>query len=468
MSAMSALQQGKAAKAAAEFNANIARQNAQITREQTLQQVRQADREALLRTGAVTAAAGASGGKQQGSVLDVLGDVGAQNEIAAPGHHLSRRARGARLQNTATLDTLAVSKPSARRTCRPAASSCKGRRQCDDAQGQVEEDLMPKLPTFTADIGPVRAGPRARARTSPFPASTAPAARYRRSSASRCLSDAEEQESRKALVAELRDPRQVRPRARRGGDERRRHGKAEGADMQNEFSKVGENFQTRKGAQSLQLHASNTELMFDEQANRIRVHARRVGSAARGPQVPEQRERDDPVEPAVPEGCRAGRRRVRRDAQEHRAGEARRDRARAEAGAQHGGGRRVRAPGPGGHEEEARGRGVEPDARAARAGDAARRLRSARAPRRRGLPARRKKERQIREADDKARDKHFADIMGGTATRRAIMDDADLRPQTREHLIVFMEQRAKELTARRRSPTRSRCATCGCASTRRR
>src|SRR5258705_343690 len=37
--------------------------------------------DALLRTGAVTAAAGASGGKQQGSVLDVLGDVGAQNEI---------------------------------------------------------------------------------------------------------------------------------------------------------------------------------------------------------------------------------------------------------------------------------------------------------------------------------------------------------------------------------------------------
>lgn len=81
MSAVSAIQQGKAAKAAAQFNATIERQNAQIAHEQTIQNVRQADREAILRLGAIRAAGGASGGKQAGSVLDVLADTAAQNEI---------------------------------------------------------------------------------------------------------------------------------------------------------------------------------------------------------------------------------------------------------------------------------------------------------------------------------------------------------------------------------------------------
>lgn len=81
MSGMNAIQQGSAARAGAEYNARIARENAEIAREQTVQAVRQADREAYLRLGAIRAAAGASGGKQDGSVLDVLADTAAQNEI---------------------------------------------------------------------------------------------------------------------------------------------------------------------------------------------------------------------------------------------------------------------------------------------------------------------------------------------------------------------------------------------------
>jgi hypothetical protein len=82
MSAISAIQQGKAAKAAAEFNANIAKQNAGIAREQTVQEVRQHDREQYLRIGAIRAAQGKSGGTAAGSVLDILGDTAAQGEIA--------------------------------------------------------------------------------------------------------------------------------------------------------------------------------------------------------------------------------------------------------------------------------------------------------------------------------------------------------------------------------------------------
>lgn len=104
MSAVGAIQQGKAAKAAAEFNATISRQNAQITREQTVQAVRQADREQYLRMGAIRAAQGASGGKAEGSVLDILADTAAQGELERQ-DIIYRGALAERGHlNTATLD----------------------------------------------------------------------------------------------------------------------------------------------------------------------------------------------------------------------------------------------------------------------------------------------------------------------------------------------------------------------------
>lgn len=51
-----------------------------------------------------------------------------------------------------------------------------------------------------------------------------------------------------------------------------------------------------------------------------------------------------------------------------------------------------------------------------------------------------------READDAARDQLFKGIMGKEKDiRRKIMDDPDLSPANREHLIAFMEHRAKAL-----------------------
>jgi hypothetical protein len=82
MSAASAYRQGKQAKAAAEYNAALARQNAQVVHEQTTQNVRQADREQYLRLGKIRAAAGRNGGvADEGSVLDILADTAAQGEI---------------------------------------------------------------------------------------------------------------------------------------------------------------------------------------------------------------------------------------------------------------------------------------------------------------------------------------------------------------------------------------------------
>lgn len=107
MSAVNALQQGKAAKAAADFNANIQRQNAEIAHEQTIQQVRQHDREQIMRIGAIRAAQGKSGGAaNEGSVLDILADTAAQGEIQRQDivYRGALAERG--YQNTATLDEI--------------------------------------------------------------------------------------------------------------------------------------------------------------------------------------------------------------------------------------------------------------------------------------------------------------------------------------------------------------------------
>lgn len=106
ISAIGALQQGQAAKAASDYNAQIAQQNAQIARQNAADQARQVDRENYLRLGAIKAAAGASGGDTgQGSVLDVLADTAAQGELEKQ-QTLYRGELAARgYANTATLDT---------------------------------------------------------------------------------------------------------------------------------------------------------------------------------------------------------------------------------------------------------------------------------------------------------------------------------------------------------------------------
>lgn len=106
ISAIGAIQQGKAAKAAADYNATINLQNAEIARSNAQAQAGQIDRENYLRLGAIRAAAGKSGGaSSEGSVLDVLGDVAAQGELEKQ-QAIYQGELGARgYTNTATLDT---------------------------------------------------------------------------------------------------------------------------------------------------------------------------------------------------------------------------------------------------------------------------------------------------------------------------------------------------------------------------
>ncbi|MFO0253529.1 MAG: hypothetical protein ACK52V_05380, partial [Betaproteobacteria bacterium] len=105
MGALSAIQQGRAARAAADFNATISTQNAEIARSDAAAQAAQIERENTLRLGSIRAAQGRSGGAAgEGSVLDVLGDVAAQGELERQYavYQGEQRARG--FTNTAALD----------------------------------------------------------------------------------------------------------------------------------------------------------------------------------------------------------------------------------------------------------------------------------------------------------------------------------------------------------------------------
>lgn len=106
VSVISALSQGSAAKQAADYNARVNLQNAEIARADAAAQAVQADREMRLRLGTIRANQGASGGTaDSGSALEVLGDVAAQSELEKQNilYRGELAARG--YTNTASLDT---------------------------------------------------------------------------------------------------------------------------------------------------------------------------------------------------------------------------------------------------------------------------------------------------------------------------------------------------------------------------
>lgn len=102
---ISAINQGRAQRDAANYNATIAMQNAGIARQDAAANAEQKRRETVLRLGAIRAAQGKSGGDAgTGSVLDVLGDTAAQSELERQDilYRGELAARG--YTNTATLD----------------------------------------------------------------------------------------------------------------------------------------------------------------------------------------------------------------------------------------------------------------------------------------------------------------------------------------------------------------------------
>jgi hypothetical protein len=81
VSAVGAIMQGYSARAMGKYNSKLAEGNAEIARQEAKMLAQQQDRDNYLRLGAIRAAQGKSGGAgDEGSVLDVIGDVAAEGE----------------------------------------------------------------------------------------------------------------------------------------------------------------------------------------------------------------------------------------------------------------------------------------------------------------------------------------------------------------------------------------------------
>lgn len=137
---------------------------------------------------------------------------------------------------------------------------------------------MPKLPTFDAPLGGLPGIGGRRATSEDFGGGVAQAIGQIGGALRQVNNDIEESESRDALVQST----EIRAKYAKRLDEAAVSGadtQALQEEMNDELSKVGENFATRKGRDSLQFYSANTNLMFDEQANNIAVT--RAGAEAK-------------------------------------------------------------------------------------------------------------------------------------------------------------------------------------------
>jgi hypothetical protein len=309
---------------------------------------------------------------------------------------------------------------------------------------------MPLLPKegFSAQLGqlPINGGRRADMED-PLAAATQGFAHQAAQQSDVVLKQMEEDEGRNAIVAssEIRAKyaKALDDAALNGGDLPKLK-----EQMQAELQKAGEGFQTKKGAQSLQIYTANASLMFDEQANHIAVQ-RAFANAKQGASKLLNSEsaiiQGNPLYLSMAvqnahayidtlSGIRPEQKAQLKD---DLGKELNMSAALASARVDPTGTRKRLEAGEwdlNPHQRDMALSKAESEVRAARAEQAY-------------LDA--ATEKKLHQDNDDAWDGHFKDIMkpdGNAATiRRDIMDDPRLRPQTREHLINVMTLRAKEM-----------------------
>lgn len=303
---------------------------------------------------------------------------------------------------------------------------------------------MPTLKTYTAQIGPAPISGGRRASGEDFVgADFSGVAKTVSKVADAYVTDLEENESRKVLVSQA----EIRAKYAKRLDEAAINGEDLSKireDLTNEMSTVSEGLQTRKGADTAALHAANTGAIFDNQANNIAVtravtEARVEGAKflnatgaiiANNPSYLPQAEADaDAFVSTLTRLPVAKRQEIAANLKNNMnvaaaMVNARRDPEATKQAVQGG------------------AYNLEPGQRQQVIGEAETAIRARRAEE---SYVRAQQEYEQRERNEAAYDKNFKSIMGGTATRKDIMNDPDLKPQTREHLIMFMDARAKSL-----------------------
>lgn len=253
-------------------------------------------------------------------------------------------------------------------------------------------------------------------------------------------------EERKALVSST----EIRAKYARRLDEAALSGADTGAlkqEMLNELTKVGQDFQTVRGASKLDQYVAGTEAMYDQQANAINVQ--RAWSKAKLDGAAFVRDasaiiQSNPAYLQVAEanvsdflatfpGITPERRAELADDLKKNLNMA--------------GAISATRLDPAGAKKrlEAGEWDLTPQQREVALSKADTEIRAARAEKEH---ARAEQDRQRRDADQAARDRHFKTLIDGGFSRRAVMDDPNLMPASREHLILMAEARSKELAGR--------------------
>jgi hypothetical protein len=310
---------------------------------------------------------------------------------------------------------------------------------------------MPVLKTYTATIGPAPAAGGRRASAEDFGAGAglAGAGKAVQDSGEKILDNKEQEESRKALITstELRAKyaRELDEAALSGGDTAALKEK-----MAADFARVGETFSTKRGVEAANYYAANSELMYDEQANRIEVQRAAANARLQGSKFLNDAAAVIRSNPNALAGAEADADalvstfpKLRPDERLAITAELKQQLSMSAALAAG----RVN-PEQAIKDLEGGRWNLKPGDRETAVNQAENEIRARRTE---AAVLRADAERQKNERDNLARDRHFKALFDGAFSARAVMDDPDLSPQTREHLIVFAEQRAKALTTQEKA-----------------
>lgn len=303
---------------------------------------------------------------------------------------------------------------------------------------------MPKLPTYDAPLGALPQAGGRRATSDDFGGQVGQALGQVSGALRSVHSDIEEGEARKVLVRTS----EIRAKYAKRLDEATVSGanlEKLKEEMNDELSRVGDEFGTRRGQDSLAMQTANTNQMFDQQANAISV--RRAGTEAKleaqkfltstgalintNPLYLRVAEKDAEAFGATLRLAPEQRREIVDGLKNELNAAAAMAASRLD-------------PQDAKSRLEAGDWNLTPEQRRQALGQAETMIRSQRAD---ADHQRALKEYNERELNDVARDDHFKAIIGNTAVPGAIMNDARLQPATREHLITFMESRARELSS---------------------
>lgn len=265
----------------------------------------------------------------------------------------------------------------------------------------------------------------------------------------RAVDEVGEAESRKVLVSAAEIRAQYAQRLDDAANSGEDLGKIK-EQMNTDLSKVGEGLYTSKGAYELQVHTANSNLMFDQQANAIKVHAAGVQASVEAGKFVNSWSGLINANPAalnaalsdsdafaatlvhVPPAKRAA-------IAEHLKSEMNVTAAIA-AGRMDPQGTLTKLQG--GDWD------LTPEQRQHATNAAEAQVRGLRADE---TNKRALKEYDEREADEKARGETLQGIMGGTMTAKAILADSRLKPTTQEHMINFMDARSRELATQEKA-----------------